>query len=56
MRKILMSEKGEFKSEGKTDYLRSTAVKKVASMIKRSDKNSDKEVVIYNKGINRLLR
>lgn len=49
MRKILMSEKGEFKSQRKADdYVRSTAVKMMSSVIRRSD-NNKKEVIISNK-------
>ena len=50
MRKILISEKGEFKSKGKTNYFRSTAVKKMASAIKKDDQqDSSSAVVISNK-------
>lgn len=57
MRKILMSEKGEFKRQGKTNYFRSTAVKKVASVIKKEAKSEDdSEVVISNKASHRTSR
>jgi hypothetical protein len=54
MRKILMNQKGEFKNQGKTDYVRSTAVKMMASVIKREDKYKEgSEVVISNKALHR---
>lgn len=54
MRKILMNEKGEFKSQGKTDYVRSSAVKMMASVIKREDKKKESSaVVISNKASHR---
>ncbi|NHN37207.1 hypothetical protein G8764_07895 [Pseudomaricurvus alcaniphilus] len=57
MRKILMSEKGEFKKQGKADYVRSTAVKMMASVIKKQEKSSeDSEVVISNKALHRTSR
>lgn len=57
MRKILMNEKGEFRSQGKTDYVRSTAVKMMASIIKKTEKNSEEpEVVISNKALQRTSR
>lgn len=51
MRKILMSEKGEFKAQGKADYFRSTAVKKMASVIKKKEGKQEQgsDVVISNK-------
>lgn len=56
MRKILMNEKGEFKSQGKTDFFKSTAVKMMASIIKKSEKDEDNEVVISNKALQRTSR
>jgi hypothetical protein len=57
MRKILMNEKGEFRSQGKSDYVRSTAVKMMASMIKKTEKNNEEsEVVISNKALQRTSR
>ncbi len=45
-----MSEKGEFKRQGRTDYIRSTAVKMMASKITKSEKSNDESrVVISNK-------
>lgn len=57
MRKILMNEKGEFRSQGKSDHVRSTAVKMMASMIKKTEKNNEEsEVVISNKALQRTSR
>lgn len=57
MRKILMNEKGEFRSQGKSDYVRSTAVKMMASTIKKTEKNNEEsEVVISNKALQRTSR
>ena len=56
MRKILMSEKGEFKSQGKTDYVRATAVKMMASVIKEPEKGEDEKVMISSRALQQASR
>ncbi|MFA0813761.1 hypothetical protein [Microbulbifer epialgicus] len=46
MRKILMPEKGEFRKQGKFDYIRSAAMKLLASNIKENKGNKNKVVVL----------
>lgn len=54
MRKILMNEKGEFRSQEKSDYARSLAVKMMASMIKKTKSNNEEsEVVTSYKALRR---
>ena len=49
MRKILISTKGEFKELSKSDLIRAYAVKKMASTIKRSEKeDEDNDVVVIS--------
>lgn len=57
MRKILMSQKGEFKSQGKQNYYRSTAVKKIAEAIKdKESADEETEVVVSNNALHRKSR
>lgn len=56
MRKILMSEKGEFKKQGKEDYVRATAVKMVAAVIKKAEREDDKDVVVSKEAMQRQSR
>lgn len=48
MRKILMSEKGEFDKQRNFDYIKSAAMKLLASNI-GTDKEADDEVTILRK-------
>lgn len=49
MRKILISDKDEFKKVRKSDYRTSAAVKMLASLIHKSEKNDESErVETYN--------
>lgn len=52
MRKILISQKGEFKKQGELNYYRSTAVKKIAEAIKDKESTDEEtEVVVSNKAL-----
>lgn len=49
MRKILISEKGEFKKGERNDYFRGAAVKMMASVIGKIEGKNEKKVIVEKK-------